>query len=320
MRILRFSIILLLVACTTEKGSEPIAEIGGEPIYMDAVDSILGKQLNTMRQSALQSLISIKLMKIEAEKQGLNHQQYKEQEIFNKTKTVSWKEVSSYAMRNGIEPQDSNQWKLLKEQRKLSYRKSRHAVLIDSLRRVYEVKELYKPSGDPTASLINQLDGQARGAANPLSELHIVFDYECGHCMVEKDALDAAFNQWGGLVKFNYVYYAPEYSSRGRIADAIGESGNFWTAWPLITSNALSVDELKQVAIENTWISATAKPNNEARFTQNKEALTELGIYSVPTYILNGMVLPPNTSADEVLGYLYAELSNEVEQGEVTYM
>ena len=301
---------LFLVSCTSHTKPKPIAKIGNEPIYMETVDSLLGEQLNTMRKNALQSLIAIKLMKLEAEKKGLDHQQYKDHEIFQKSKEVTWEEVSSYALRNGIEPQDSNQWNMLREQRKLAYRKSRHAVLIDSLRKVYHVEEFYDKSNDPNAVLIDQLQGQERGASQPLAELYVIFDYDCGHCMIEKDVLDLAFAKWGGVVKFNYIYYAPEYSARGRIADAVGQSGNFWQAWPIISNNEVTIDELKEIAIGNGWI-ANPMVNMKRRFQKNKERLNELGIYSVPTYILNGIVLPPSTTTDELLNYLYAQLSNE---------
>lgn len=317
MRIIGVFAVFFLGACSTKTDQKPIAKIGNESIYMETVDSLLGDQLNTMRKNALQSLISIKLMKLEAEKKGLNHQQYKDQEIFQKSREVFWEEVSSYALRNGIEPQDSNQWNLLREQRKLAYRKSRHAVLIDSLRKFYHVEEFYDKPDDPSTALIDQLEGQERGAPQPLAELHVIFDYDCGHCMIEKDVLDLAFAQWGGVVKFNYIYYAPEYSIRGRIADAVGQSSNFWQAWPMISNSEVSTDELQNVAIEKGWITSPMD-NMKARFQKNKERLKELGIYSVPTYILNGIVLPPNTTTDELLSYLYSQLSYQVEQEEVS--
>lgn len=306
-------VLLLLGACASKTEHKPIAKIGDEPIYMDNVDSLLGDQLSTMRVQALQSLIAIELMKKEAEKKGLNHQQYKQLEIFEKVKDVSWKEVSAYALRNGIEPQDSNQWNLLREQRKLAYRKSRHMVLIDSLRRVYQVQEFLNRAEDSRNALIDQLEGHERGAPKPLAEVHLIFDYNCGHCMIEKDVLEQAFTQWGGLVKFNYVYHAPEYEERGRLADAIGRSGNFWQAWPLIVNEGISNKALEQLALEKRWITNPIV-DEEARFKQNKEHLVALGIYSVPTYILNGTVLPPNTSADELLGYLYAQLTAQAQQ------
>jgi len=307
--ILNLNLSLCLAIPLAFAGSnDPVATVAGQPVTEQELVEALGpQQLMQMRtqeyetkSKALENVIRLKLVQVEANKHGISAEKLVEQEIDSKVTEPTDGEVEAYFWgqnRAGARFDD------VKEQyrtalKRLNQQKARQ-VYADSLREKSDVAILLRPPSVDVAY------DPARVKGDPKAPITIVefSDFQCPFCKKTESTLNEVLTKYKGQVKLAYMDFPlreihQHAQKAAEAARCAGEQGKFWEY-----HDALYEDQSKMDGTELLTHARKLNLNEKSfqsclesgRFKSKVDADTELGnkvgVAGTPGFFVNGVFL-----------------------------
>ncbi|MBU1012036.1 MAG: thioredoxin domain-containing protein [Bacteroidetes bacterium] len=302
-----------LTYCTHTEQSIPqmesVAIIGNDSIKINEIDSIIADQLFTLRKEALKSLVSIRLLEAEANKLNIDIKEYINREIDKKIKEISQVEISKFlSEKPTIDSAEAIRYLIS------SKKYQRQNVIIDSLMRINNVRFFLKPD------IIKRVDPQSLYGNSLTSskgiEVYIISDFECPSCIKAEKILSGLYKKYSNKVNFKYTYFSGYIGSSGLASEAAAKQGKFVPMHNLLFENSefLYKDSIyyelaNKISLDIQQFEKDMKdPNILKNMMLNKEILRNLGIYSTPSFIVNGLLLDDEFAVNYLEDIIIQEL------------
>jgi len=304
--------ITISISCDEEKG-KVVVKIGNENIYQSQIDSMITDELYQLRKEALKSYISKTLFEKEAKTRTLSTSELRELEIIQKAKKVNQADIDEYTMINNIEDFD---YKQVKKALTNINRRFRFEVFIDSLKTAYNVK-IIDNSSNPKMNAVDNLYSHSKNNNHYKVKLYFVADYNCPSCQNHYERILELCDSYNGKVQFNFVPYSSDLENeKVFFAEALAMQDKYWKLnGYLFQVNRLTdsiISNLIQLySIDSSRLMLDYSNHiNYIKVESNRKILENLKIYSVPTLIIDDIIIPGYTNSEELLQIINYKLLN----------
>lgn len=316
-----FSLILVIFIfnnCTNDKNKiihvqhEIIATLDNKNIYLNQIDSIIGMQIYEQRLNALELYVSKRILEEEAKKQNLLLKEFTEKQINQKCEKVTKKDIEKYIKKGNISYIDTNNIKSYLLSLK---QKDRQGELLDSLKQYYAIKIKLQP---PFFNYIKTTDIYSFNINQNKSniEVLIVSHFTCPYCQNAEKQLKKLYKKYNKEVNFKFVYFS-DYIAKSALACAAAAKQNKFRQMhdiifkniELLHQDSIYFDFAKELDLNITQFNRDM--NNLQilkKFVKNKELLISKGLYSTPTFVVNGKILDKRHSIDYLEDVIIEEL------------
>jgi len=287
---------------------EPVAVVGGQPIYEQDLMAVAGANLLDLRKQefklksdALNQVIRKKLVEVEAKKKGLNAEELLKQEVDSKIADPSDDEAKGYylALRNETSlpfDQVRSQAKQLLRNAEIQQGREKYA---DSLRDKTEVSVLLQPP------LIQVAYDPSRVKGDPDAPITIIefADFQCPFCNRIEPALKDVLAQYQGKVKLSYRDFPlsqihPNAKIAAEASRCALDQGKYWEMHDAMVADQSKLDEaaLVKTAVglgmdHKSFESCLKSGKYEAAVQQDFQAGSDAGVNATPTFFINGEFL-----------------------------
>jgi len=283
-----------------------ILQIDSLSYSLQDIDREIEYELYDFRYNYINSLISRKLIELEAEKYNLSPDNYIELNINTKINNISRTEIMNYLIANNIDASNETNYKKAGEYLLLIKRKKIQSELIDSLSVNYKVWVLLKPP-ERKRRFLKHLYTYITDKPNTVSEIYFIYELECPNCQVMKNKIDSLKEKLVKL-KICYVPYGANISFSDLALEAAYLENKYWDLSELFREHNVYINDtltilkfLRQLDIDSRNVTDSAKTFLfKEKLETNAKILSYAGIYSVPTIIINGKILPDNFTFREV--------------------
>lgn len=266
--------------------------LGNDTLFVDQVDTVIAYQLHQMRKNATKMFLGKELLEKEAQKQGLSIQELLQKSIGNAC--------------GGDKKQAS----------KAQCVQMKKEELVDSLKGVYRVKTVLIPpffdkiKTDSIYAL--NFESSSKGAI----DVYIVSDFSCYACEQLQPNIEAVIKQYKEKVNFKFVYFSDYISNAALACEAAQKENKFEEMHKLIFENSEKLHDdsvfntlAKQLQLnEGQFKNILADKMLLSPFLETKEFLVKHGIYSTPSFIVNGKVLNEKHSVNYLPQVIEQEL------------
>ena len=285
----------------------PIATVGGQPIYEQDLIQSLGPQLLQLRNQeyqlkskALDDLIRQKLIEAEANKRGTSVQELLEQEADSKVAEATDGEVESYFLgQNRVNARFDE----VKEQFRATLKRARlqkeRQAYADSLRGKIEVAVLLRP---PSIDVAYD-PGRVKG--DPKAPVTIVefSDFQCPYCKKAATTMKDLLSKYNGRVKLAFRDFPlreshPQAQIAAEAARCAGEQGKFWEFHDALFADQSKLDETGLVAQaralgvnEKLFQSCLVSGKFKAKIEADLQEGSRVGVAGTPGFFINGVFL-----------------------------
>ena len=287
---------------------EPVAVVGGQPVFESDLDAALGpqqlmqlrKQEYELRNRTLENVIRLKLVEAEAKKLGLPAEELLEREADAKVPDPTDGEVEAYFMgqsRPGGRLEDA------KEQyrtalKRLRVQKARQSYA-DSLRAKTEVVIYLSPPSVQVAY------DPARVRGDPKAPVTIVefSDFQCPYCKNTQATLKNILTKYDGRVKLAYMDFPlrevhPQAQTAAEAARCAGEQGKFWEFHDALFADQSKLKEADLAAHartllldEKSFTACLASGKYKPKVEADQQEGTKAGVAGTPGFFINGVFL-----------------------------
>ena len=292
-----------------EAGSdEPVATVGGRPIYERDLMPIAGPNLFELRKQeykvksdALNQFIRKKLIEVEAKKKAVSPEELLKQEVDTKIAEPSDDEAKGYylAVKNESSlpfEQVKSQVKQLLKNSEIQQAREKYA---DSLRDKAEVSIRLQP---PVVDVRYDADRVKGEADAPITIVEFA-DYQCPFCNRVEPLLKNVLAKYKGKVKLAYQDFplsqihaqAEMAAEASRCALA---QGKFWPMHDAMYADQSKLDEASLVKTaaglgmdQNSFESCLKSSKYKTDVEHDVQAASEAGVNATPTFFINGEFL-----------------------------
>lgn len=293
-------------------GRNVIATLNNKNIFVDNIDSIIGFQIYEQRLNALKLYVSKRILEEEAKKQNLLLKEFTEKQINQKCGKVTRIDIEKYIKKGDVSYIDTNNIKSYLLSLK---QKDRQEELIDSLKQHYAIKIKLQPpffnyiETDEIYSLnLNQNKSNV--------ELLIISDFTCPSCQDAENQLEELYKKYKNNVVFKFVYFSDYISKSALACEAAARQKKFKEMHDIIFENNNLLNEISIYSSFATKLGLNMNKFNKdmtdkqtlKAFFENKEHLISNGIYSTPTFVVNGKILDKRHSIDYLEDVIIEEL------------
>jgi protein-disulfide isomerase len=289
---------------------EPIAVINGRKINKSDVDAPMASQIQAleqkiyeMRSRSLETLINKFLLEEEAARRGVSLEELRRQVIAGVK--VDDKEVED-AYNNNLSrygPPPVSEIEAKERIRATLESQKRSEALsqaISELRSRSKI-ELYLKAPDPLKVEIDK-NGPSLGAESAPITIAVFSDFQCQYCKKVNETLKQVVQSNGNNVRILYKNLPlPNHAQSFKAAQAAycaTTQNKFWQYHDLLFehSNDLSENSLKRYASEigmdsNKFNSCINSETSREAVMKDLQEARRAGIFSTPTFIINGRVL-----------------------------
>jgi protein-disulfide isomerase len=301
----------LAAACSAQSThpsnpGQPLATVGGQPIYEQDLQPTLGAKLLQLRSqeyqaknAALQDLIRQKLLEAEAQKRGVSVDKLQEQEVDSKVSAPSDGEVEGYylAVRNQTtQPFEEVKPQLQTVVKTLKIQQARQAYA-DALRAKADIVVLLAPPKVEVAY------DAARVRGNPKAPVTIVefSDYQCPYCKKVEGTLNDLLTKYNGQIKLAYRDFPmrtlhPQAQLAAEASRCAEEQGKFWEYHDALLTDQSKLDEAGLTATaqrlglhEKSFQSCLVSGKFKAQVEQDVQDGTKAGVSGTPGFFINGV-------------------------------
>ncbi len=292
-----------------------IATLDRENVYLSQIDSIIGMQIYEQRLNTLQMFVAREILKKEAKKNNVTLNQFVEKQINEKCKEVTNQDFDTYISQNNISFVDTTNIILYLKNIK---RKDRQKELIDSLKQYYAIRIKLQPpyfnhieTNDIYSLKINQNKSHV--------EVLIISDFNCPSCQNAENQLEKLYKKYNNKVVFKFVYFSAYISKSALACEAAARQNKFKEMHDIIFENINLLNEDSIYGFFATKLGLKIDKFNKVMndqqilklFVENKERLISKGIYSTPTFVVNGKVLDKRHSIDYLEDVIVEELEKQ---------
>jgi predicted DsbA family dithiol-disulfide isomerase len=312
--------LLLSLLCSMVQAQSILAKVGGEPITEQQVDDSLGNQLYTLqrqlfalRKTALDNLISRKILEREAARQKLSIEQLKNrwmdgevnvdpariEDLFQQNK-------AAFGLMNPDEVREKLRLDLEAQVRLKRYRDA-----LSTLREKTLVEVLLE---EPRVGLQQSSDTFAsKGRSDAKIVITEFSDFQCPYCRAVQATLNQVLNQHPDDVRLEFrnlpLEGHPFAFVAARSAFCGGKQGAFWKFHDaLFTSASLSQQRIENIPRElglnlQKFQACMSSPDSQTAINADLMEARRLGLEGTPSFLINGRPL---------LGGATVEAFNEV--------
>ncbi len=291
-----------------DSSQAPIAEIGGKPVYEQAVDSrVQGRLMQLQRQEyeirkqALDSYIDQEVLADKAEAEGATPQELLKREVDAKIPPPSDDAVRAYYVAQPNlqgRPFDQMKEQLRQTLRNALIAKARKDY-IAGLRAKANVQVLLEPPR------FHVTYDSARLRGNPDAPVKIVefADFQCPYCRAAESTVNQILAKYPGKVSLAYRdfplsqihTYAEKAAEASRCAEA---QGKFWayhdllfTDPPRLDQKSLEADAATLHLNQQQFDSCLTSGKYAAAIQNDRDAAMALGVSGTPSFFINGTPL-----------------------------
>jgi protein-disulfide isomerase len=286
----------------------PVATVAGEPLSEQDLLAALGPQqvmeLRTqeyqIKSQALENLIRLKIVQIEAKKRGMTAEALVALEVDSKVADPADPEVEAYfwgQSRPGVRFEDAKE-QFRSALKALKIQKAR-SIYADSLRKTIDVRVMLRP---PTVDVAYD---PARVKGDPNAPVTIVefSDFQCPFCKQAEGTLQAILAKYGSKVRLAYMDFPlrdihPRAQSAAEAARCAGEQSKFWAYHDLLYADQTKLDgpaliasaralKLNETAFQSCLESGKFKSKIDADLAEGQKA----GVSGTPGFFINGVFL-----------------------------
>jgi protein-disulfide isomerase len=313
------------------KQNEPLAVVGGQPIYDDDLLPFIQAQVFQLRlqeydirSKALENLVNQKLLEAEAKKKGIPTEKVLEQEVDSKVAQPTEAELKAlYIVQkqqlgksfDEIKPQLLQLLKKSKiqEAHEDYYKRLRDQAGVSIFLQKPKVQVAYDPTrlrGDPKAPVV-------------IVEFS---DFQCPYCQSVQPTLKTLLAKYEGRVSLAYRDLPvrdihPQAELAAEASRCAGEQGKFWEYHDLLFANQNKLDRpglLDQAhglkLDEKQFDSCLSSGKYAAQIEQDRQLGLRAGVAGTPGFFVNGSLLSGNQPQDAFEKLIQAELAASKEK------
>ncbi len=285
-----------------------VASVAGQSISEEELLETLGPQqvmqLRTQeyeaKSKALDSLIRLKLVQVEAKKRGISPEKLIQQEVEAKVADPADSEVEAYFWgqnRAGASFEEvKEQYRASLKQMKLQRARQ---VYADSLRAKMDVLVLLQP---PSVTVAYD---PARVKGDPRAPVTIVefSDFQCPYCKKSESTLHELLAKYKGRVKLAYLDFPlreihPQAESAAEAARCAGEQGRFWEYHDALYADQSKLDGAELLAQaralhldEKSFQSCLDGGKFKSKIDADLAQGSKVGVAGTPGFFVNGVFL-----------------------------
>jgi protein-disulfide isomerase len=309
---LAFCVVLLpagvIYGAPQASSADPIATVAGEPLSEQDLWAALGPQQvmelraqeYQIKSQALENLIRLKLVQVEAKKRGLTAEALVAQEVDSKVADPADPEVEAYFWgqnRPGVRFDDAKE-QFRSALKALKIQKAR-AVYADSLRKTIDVRVRLRP---PTVDVAYD-PARVKGNVNAPVTIVEFSDFQCPYCRQAEGTLQAVLAKYGNKVKLAFMDFPlreihPRAQSAAEAARCAGEQGKFWEYHDVLYADQAKLEPpallasarglgLNEQSFQSCLESGRFKSKIEADLAEGQRA----GVSGTPGFFINGVFL-----------------------------
>ena len=292
-----------------EAGSdEPVATVGGRPIYERDLMPISGPNLFELRKQeykvksdALNQFIRKKLIEVEAKKKGLSSEELLKQEVASKIAEPSDDQAKGYYL--AVKNQTTLPFEQIKSQVKQLLRTAEveqaREKYADSLRDKIEVSILLQPP----VFHVDYDPARVKGNADAPITIVEFADFQCPFCSRVQPLLKDVLAKYKGKVKLAYLDFplAQIHTHAEMAAEASRcalAGGKYWEMHDALFADQSKLDEAALVRTaaglgmdQNSFASCLKSGKYNATVQQDVQAGSQAGVNATPTFFINGEFL-----------------------------
>ncbi len=310
--------LLLLVAAASVKGQSEdrvVATVNGTALRLPEVDAAatakifsLQQQIYALRKSALENLISRKVLEIEATRRNISLDQLKNQ-LLSGTVNVSPNQVEGVYLENlaafGSMSADEAKEKIrldLETQARLK----RYREELAKLRKTLKVELMLD---EPRLPVSAKTDFASTGSSNAEVVITEFSDFQCPYCKAVQPTLKQLLREYEGRVRLDFKHLPleqhPLAAASAQAAFCSGKQGHFWEYHDaLFATDGISKEFLQSAAIRSglqldAFQACLDSPESRSAVVADLREAKRLGIESTPTFLINGKLLRGAASLDQ---------------------
>lgn len=322
-------LVCLICACSKRSKPEIVAEIDGQPIYANELNTIIKQELfdelnriYELKKKALVQLVDVKLIQAEANKQEMEYQQYIDEYTEARIKEYGVDSLlKRYKMPAVMQLRDENMYTVSTNSSAGELPRHYHLKgaimreLLDSLRNSKGIKMYVYPPQSPSVDLKN-FHAYYRGNLKSNVTFVTLSDFDCESCINAHGLYDSIYQEYKDKVKFGYIHYAAM-PTLGHIAsDAAHSQGQFWTFHDSLYSHKGYIDSsaidgiAKGIGLDlNQFRKEINQQDRKSKIENTINQLVLAGVYATPTIIINGRLIVDSHSKEEICHLIDEELS-----------
>lgn len=322
-------LLLMLCSCTIDNRKNAVAEINGEPVYAQEVESLIKQELfdelnriYEIKKQALKQLSGVKLIRKEAEKYGLEEKLFVEKYINQKKERYG---VDSLLIKYGIVaniPQVHTKQLYHVKQKSFEGQFARETELksyilrelIDSLTQVSDIHYYLYPPKSPLIKL-NDLLVYFRGNIHSDVDVIIVSDFDCEKCISAHEIYNSIYSIYKDKVRFGYLNFSASPTLAQAACNAAGKQNQFWAFHDSLYSHKGVIDSTAIFTIASSLSLDISKFRKELESDEVRKeiestihSLVSMGLYATPTVIVNGRLIVNSGSKEEIVFLINKEL------------
>jgi len=307
------------------KSKEPVAMVGGQPIYDEELAPTVEGQLLSLRnqeyeikRKALDSLIDQKMLEVAAKKKGLTTEKLLDEEVNSKVTDPSEAEIEGYYY--GVKPKGplADVKPQLKESLKQTKMQQLRQDYMKNLRADSKVVVLL------SAPRVEVAYDPARMRGNPKAPVMIVefSDYQCPYCHQAEPTVAQVLAKYGDKVSLSYRDFPlTSIHSQAMISAEASrcalEQGKFWEYHDqLFTSSKLEKDDLigyaRNLKLDDKQFgSCLSSEKYKADIEKDEQEGKKAGVNGTPGFFINGIFLNGAQGHDAFARIIDDELSRK---------
>jgi predicted DsbA family dithiol-disulfide isomerase len=292
-----------------------VATVNGTALRLAEVDAAatakifsLQQQIYALRKSALENLISRKVLEIEATRRHISVDQLKNQLLSgpvnvspNQVEAVYLENLSAFGSMNADEAREKIRLDLEAQARLRGYREE-----LAKLRKTVNVELMFD---EPRLPVPSTSDFASTGSANAEVVITEFSDFQCPYCKAVQPTLKQLLREYEGRVRLDFKHLPleqhPLAAASAQAAFCSGKQGHFWEYHDaLFATDGISKESLQSAAVKSglqpdAFQACLDSQESRSAVVSDLREAKRLGIESTPTFLINGKLLRGAASLDQ---------------------
>jgi len=310
--------LLMLVPANIVRGQSEdrvVATVNGTALRLPEVDAAatgkifsLQQQIYALRKSALENLISRKVLEIEALRRNISVGQLKNHLLSgpvnvspDQVEAVYLENLTAFGSMNADEAKEKIRLDLEAQARLKRYREE-----LAKLRKTLKVELMLD---EPRLPMPAKTDFASTGPPNAEVVLTEFSDFQCPYCKAVQPTLKQLLREYEGRVRLDFKHLPleqhPLAAASAQAAFCSGKQGHFWEYHDaLFAIDAISKELLQSAALRSglqldAFQACLDSPESRSAVLADLREAKRLGIESTPTFLINGKLLRGAASLDQ---------------------
>jgi len=292
-----------------------VATVNGTALRLPEVDAAatgkifsLQQQIYALRKSALENLISRKVLEIEALRRNISVGQLKNHLLSgpvnvspDQVEAVYLENLTAFGSMNADEAKEKIRLDLEAQARLKRYREE-----LAKLRKTLKVELMLD---EPRLPMPAKTDFASTGPPNAEVVLTEFSDFQCPYCKAVQPTLKQLLREYEGRVRLDFKHLPleqhPLAAASAQAAFCSGKQGHFWEYHDaLFAIDAISKELLQSAALRSglqldAFQACLDSPESRSAVLADLREAKRLGIESTPTFLINGKLLRGAASLDQ---------------------